>query len=79
MKAFARFKNENLRIGLAYVDKLAKDYNGLKYRLVHQNLFTRTVDASGRQTESSKEVLRAFLIMITKKNLPKKVWVDKRT
>ena len=32
---------------LAYVDKLAKDNNGVKYLLVRQDLFDRTVDAKG--------------------------------
>ena len=30
---------------LAYVNKLAKDNNGVKYVLVRQDLFDRTVDA----------------------------------
>ena len=56
---------------LPYVDKLAKD-NGIKYLLVRQDLFDRTVDARG-MTKDSKETLRAFLTMITKKNRPKKI------
>ena len=36
---------------LAYVDKLAKDNNGLKYLLVRQDLFDRTVDAKGMKTK----------------------------
>ena len=47
MKTFARFKNEIWSIDLAYVDKLAEDDNGLKYLLVRQDLFDRTVDAKG--------------------------------
>ena len=31
------------------------------------------------KTKDSKETVRAFLTMITKKNRPKKIWVDKRT
>ena len=62
---------------LAYVDKLAKDNNGVKYLLVRQDLFDRTVDAKGKKTKDSKETVRAFLTMITKKNRPTKVWVDK--
>ena len=34
MKAFARFKIELWCMDLAYVDKLAKDNNGVKYLLV---------------------------------------------
>ena len=77
MKAFARFKNEIWCIDLAYVDKLAKDSNGVKYLLVRQDLFDRTVDAKGMKSKDSKETVRAFLSIITKKNRPKKIWVDK--
>ena len=58
---------------LAYVDKLAKDNNGVKYLLVRQDLFDRTVDAKRMKTKDSKENVRAFLTMITKKNRPKKI------
>ena len=77
MKAFDRFKNEIWCMDLAYVDKLAKDKNGVKYLLVRQDLFDRTVDAKGMKTKDSKETVRAFLTMITKKNRPKKPCVDK--
>ena len=79
MKAFARFENEIWCMELAYVDKLARDNNGVGYLLVRQDLFDRTVDAKGMKTKDSKETVRAFLTMITKKNRPKKVWVDKGT
>ena len=72
MKVFARFKNEIWCMDLAYVDKLAKDNNGVKCLLVRQDLFDRTVDAKGMKTKDSKETVRAFLTMITKKNRPKK-------
>ena len=45
MRAFARFRNEIWRMDLAYVDKLAKENNGVKYLLVRQDLFDRTVNA----------------------------------
>ena len=57
----------------AYVDKLAKDNNSVKYLLVRQVLFDRTVDVKGMKTKDSKETVRAFLAMITKKNRPKKI------
>ena len=79
MKAFARFKNEIWCMDLAYVDKLAKDKNGVKYLLVRQDLFDRTVDAKGMKTKDSKETVRAFLTMITKTNRPRKNWVDTGT
>ena len=79
MKAFARFKNEIWCTDLAYVDKLAKDNNGVKYLLVRQDLFDGTVEAKRMKIKDSTETVRAFLTVITKKNRPKKNWVDKGT
>ena len=79
MRAFARFKNEICYMDLAYVDKLAKDNNGVKYLLVRQDLFDRTVDAKGMKTKDSKETVKTFSKMITRKNRPKKIWVDQGT
>ncbi len=79
MPAFARFKSEIWCMDLAYVDKLAKDNNGVKYLLVRQDLFDRTVDAKGLKTKDSKETVKTFSKMITKKNRPKNFWVDKGT
>ena len=78
-KAFARFKNVIWCMDLAYVDKLAEDNNCVKYLLVRQDLFDRTVDVKGMKSKDSKQTVRAFLTMITKKNQPKKIWVDKGT
>ena len=64
---------------LAYVDKLAKENNGVKYLLVRQDLFDRTVNAKGMKTKDSQETVKAFSSMITKRNRPKKIWVDKGT
>ena len=64
---------------LAYVDKLAKDNNGVKYLLVRQDLFDRTVDAKGMKTKYSKETVKIFSKKITEKNRPKKIWVDQGT
>ena len=41
MKAFARLKNDIWCIDLAYVVKLAKNNNGVKYFLVRQHLFVK--------------------------------------
>ena len=79
MKAFARFINKIWCMDLAYVDKLAEDNNGVKFLLVRQDLFDRTVDAKGMKTKDSTETVRAFLTMITKTNPPKKICVDKGT
>ena len=76
MRAFARFKNEFWCMDLAYVDKLAKENNGVKYL---PDLFDRTVNAKGMKTKDSQETVNAFSSMITKKIRPKKIWVDKGT
>ena len=64
---------------MAYVDKLAENENGVKYLLVRQELFDRTVDAKGMKTEDPKETVRPFLTLITKRNRPEKNWIDKGT
>ena len=79
MRAFARFRNESRCMDLAYVDKLAKENNGVKYLLVRQDLFDRTVNATGMKTKDSQETVKAFSSMITKKFRPKWIWVDKGT
>ena len=65
-RAFARFKNGNRCMDFAYADKLAKENNGVKYLLVHQDLFDRTVNAKEMQTKVSQETVKAFSSMITK-------------
>ena len=64
---------------LPYIDKLAKDKNGVKNLLVLQDLFHRTVDAKGIKTKDSKETVRAYLTIITKKTQPTKSWAEKGT
>ena len=61
---------------MAYVDKLAKDNNGVKCLLVRQDRFDWTLDAKEMKT-ASKETVRAFLTLITQTNRPKKIWVNK--
>ena len=73
MKAFTRFKTEIWCMELAYIAKVAKDNNGVRYLLVRQDLFDRTVDTKGMATKDLKETVRAFLTMITKKIRPNKV------
>ena len=77
MKAFDRFKKEIWCMDLGYVDKLAKDSNGVRYLLVRQDLFDKTFDAKGMKRKNSKETVRAFLTMFTKNKRLKKIWVDK--
>ena len=62
---------------LAYADKLAKKNNGVKYLLVRQDLFDRSVNAKRKKTKDSQEPVKAFSSIITKKKRPKKIWVDK--
>ena len=79
MRAFARFRNEMWCMDLTYVDQLAKENNGVKYLLVRQHLFDRTVIAKGMKTKDSQETVKASSAMITKRSRPKKIWVDKKT
>ena len=79
MRAFARFRNEILCMDFAFVDKLAKENNGVKFLLVRQDLFDRSVNAKGRKTKDSQETVKDFSSMITKRNRPKKIWVNKWT
>ena len=73
MGAFAIFRNETWFLGLAYVDKMTKENNGVKYLLVRQDLFDRTVNARGMKTKDSQETVKAFSSMVTKKkSRPKK-------
>ena len=76
MKAFVRFKKQFWFLALAYIDKRAEDNIGVKYLLVRQDLFDRTVDAKGVETNDSKEMVCAFLTMITTQNRPIKNWLD---
>ena len=71
MKAFSSFKKEIWCEDLVYVDKLAKDNNGVKYLVVRQDLFVGSVDANGMKTKDSKETVHAFLTTILKK-MPRK-------
>ena len=64
---------------LAYVDKLTKENNDVKYLLVRQDLFDRTVNNKGMKTKASQETVKASSSMITQENRPKKIWVDKGT
>ena len=77
MRAFARFRNEIYCMDLAYVDKLAKENNGVNYLLVRQDLFDRSLNAKGMKTKDSQESVKRFSSIITKKDRPKKVWDDR--
>ena len=62
------FKNEIRCMDLAYVEKLAKDNDGVKYLLVHQDLFDGSADAMEMKIKSSRETVKTFSKMITGKN-----------
>ena len=42
-------------------------------------MFDRTVKAKGKKTKDSRETVKGLSSMITKRNRPKKIWVDKLT
>ena len=77
MKAFAILIIKIWCMHLAYVHKLAESNNAVIYLLVRQNLFDRNIGAKGMK--DSKKMVRALLTMITRKNRPTKIWLDKRT
>ena len=79
IRAFTRIRNETWCMDLAHVDKLAKEINGVKYLLVRQDLFDKTVNATGMKTRASQETVEAFSTMIIKKIRPEKIWVHKGT
>ena len=54
IKAFVGFKNGTLCMDLTYVDKLAKNDEGVKYLPVRQYLFDRTVVEKRMKTKDSK-------------------------
>ena len=69
-KTFARFKTEKWCIQLAYVDEKAEDVNDVKYLLVGQDLFDRSVNAKAKKRKDFKQTVRSILSVITKKNRP---------
>ena len=66
-KILARFKHEIRCMGLAYIDKVAKDNNDVKCLLVRQDLLVRTVDAERMKTKESTDKVLVFLAEITGK------------
>ena len=64
---------------LAFVDKLASQNKGVKYLLVAVDVFSRFVRVRTMKTKYAKDTLQAFKKMISRKNTPEKLWVDKGT
>ena len=46
---------------------------GIKYLLVRHDVFDKTIDVRGLKTKDSKEALKAFAQMITKRKTPQKI------
>ena len=72
-RAFVKFKDNFWCMDLAYVDKLAKDNNGVKYLLVRQNVFDGNVHAKEMKAKDCKETVRAFLTIITERIDPQEI------
>ena len=81
LQAFSKYINEIWCMELAFVDKLASQNNGVKYLLValFLDIFSRFVRVQTMKTKYAKDTLQAFRKMISRKNTPEKLWVDKGT
>ena len=64
---------------MAFVIKLASQNKGVKYLLVAVDVFSRFVRVQTMKTKYAKDTLQAFKKLISRKNTPEKLWVDKRT
>ena len=78
LKVIAYDINKIWSIGVAYVDKLAKYNNGVKYLLVAVDVLSRYLRVSPMRSKSAEETARTFRKMIQKQK-PQKVWTDKGT
>ena len=70
--------NEIWSIDVAYVDKLAKYNNGVKYLLVAVDVLLRFLRVVPRRSKSAPDAAKAFEKMIEKVQ-PQNVWSDKGT
>ena len=83
-KTFPRLKvisyriNEIWSLDLAYMDKIAKYNNGVKYLLVAVDVLSRYVRVEPLKTKHATDCANAFGKMLKKKK-PEKVWTDKGT
>ena len=71
LKVFARFKNEIWCMDFAFVDKLAKDNNGVEYIKVCQDLVDGIADAEGIKPKNPKQRVRSFLTIKEKRTDPR--------
>ena len=72
MRALARFRNAIWCTDLAYVDKLAKEINGIKYLLVRQDVFDGTVIAKVMKTKICQRNCESLFIHDYKEESTKK-------
>ena len=79
LQAFSKYINEIWCMDLTFVDKLASQNKGVKYLLVAVDVLLRFVRVQTMKTEYAKDTLQAFKKMISHKNTPEKLWVDKGT
>ena len=79
LQAFSKYINEIWCMDLAFVDKLASQNKGVKCLLVAVDVFSRFVRVQTMKTKYAKDTLQAFKKMISRKNTPEKLWVDKGT
>ena len=66
-------------MNLAFVDKLVSQKNRVKYLLVAVDILLRFVRVQTMKTKYAKNILQAFRKIISRKNTPEKLWVDKGT
>ena len=78
LKVIAYRINEIWSLDLAYVDKLAKYNNGIKFLLVAVDVLSRYLRVEPLKTKEARECSIAFSKMI-KNRKPEKVWTDKGT
>ena len=78
LQARAKHVDEIWCMDLAYMDKLAKWNDGIKYLLVCVDIFSRRIRVQPMKTKSAPSAKSAFMKMLTTTQ-PKKVWVDQGT
>ena len=61
------------------MDKLASQNKGVNYLLVAVDVLSRFVRVQTMKTKYAKDTLQAFEKIISRKNTPEKLWVDKGT
>ena len=78
LKVIAYNINEIWSIDVAYVDKLARYNNGVKYLLVAVDVLSRYLRVEPMRSKSAPDTAKAFKKMIEKVQ-PERVWSDKGT